>query len=471
MSALARCDHFTFCCDIIASMSDLLRVDSGLPMSDSGSEAGPLPYVVAWNITRRCNLECAHCYISAGPFQDTRSDLTGEEFRRITDEIIELVPAPMFILTGGEPLLRPDLEELASYAVSKGATAVVGTNGTGLSADRIRSLQTAGVTGVAVSIDSLDSRYHNRFRHGDQALEETTASIDRLADAGMDFIVQTTLTHANREELDSLAAWSAEKGAVSFNLYFLVETGRGQRMTGLAPAENEEVLADLVRLQREYRGRMLVRSKCQPQLMRHIHEEDPDSPLMNYSTRCPCGIQYCRITPDGKLTPCPYIPEAAGDLRTDSFAKVWKTSPLLGQILAGGLGGHCGRCEYREVCGGCRARAFARSGDVMAADESCAYEPSGDKAVLRAAGAATYGAEHKSELIWTPEAEARMARIPSFVRGVVVSRVETYAKAQGLSEITVALLDGIRKEMPVDFSKKLPFFLRSKTGDEEEPGA
>ncbi|MBN93601.1 MAG: hypothetical protein CL928_05925 [Deltaproteobacteria bacterium] len=306
-----------------ASSGEDNALAGGARASEGQVPSRPLPYIVAWNITRRCNLECAHCYISAGPFQSTKDDLKAAEFRRITDEILELVPAPMFILTGGEPLARDDLEELAAYAVGRGATVVVGTNGTGLSSERIASLKAAGVTGVAVSIDSLDAQYHNRFRHGDQALEETVAAIDRLADAGLDFIIQTTVTRFNRGELDELVRWSAEKGAVSFNLYFLVETGRGKGMSGLSPEENDSVLADLVRLQKEYRGRMMVRSKCQPQLMRHVYEQDPDSPLVHYSTRCPCGLQYCRITPEGKLTPCPYIPESAGDLRSESFRDVW----------------------------------------------------------------------------------------------------------------------------------------------------
>ena len=121
---------------------------------------------------------------------------------------------------------------------------VVGTNGTGLTEERIASLLQAGVTGVAISIDSLRPSYHNRFRHGDQALEETLASVARMRSAGMDFIVQTTLTRGNRDELADLVAWSAEQGAVSFNLYFLVETGRGTAMPGLSAAENDAALIE-----------------------------------------------------------------------------------------------------------------------------------------------------------------------------------------------------------------------------------
>ena len=423
--------------------------------------APPIPHVVAWNITRRCNLECAHCYISAGPWQPTDNDLTVAECARITDEILAVNRNPMFILTGGEPLTRPDLEEIAAYAVKRGATVVVGTNGTGLTAARIGSLMEAGVTGVAISIDSLKARYHNRFRHGDEALEQALSSIGRLREAGLDFIIQTTLTSFNRDEIADLVAWSVEQGAVSFNLYFLVETGRGSGMKGLPPEENDTVLRELVRLQKEYRGRILVRSKCQPQLMRHVHELDPQSPLMSYSTRCPCGIQYCRITPDGKLTPCPYLPAEAGDLRKQSFAEIWNDSELFRQLRSGGLGGKCGDCEYRRVCGGCRARAYADSGgDVMAPDESCSYEPSADTPIVVIPQMTYGGAQAQLELEWTPEAEARMARIPSFVRNVVMQRVEDFARREGHSRITPEVLDNVRKGMPVDFSKKLPFFLR-----------
>jgi radical SAM protein with 4Fe4S-binding SPASM domain len=269
------------------------------------------------------------------------------------------------------------------------------------------------------------------------------------------------VTSGNRHELSRLAAWSAERGAVSFNVYFLVATGRGEHMHGLAPEENEQVLAELLALEQQYRGRMLVRSKCQPQIMRHAFERDPDSPLLNYETRCPCGVQYCRITPEGKVTPCPYLPAVAGDLRLQSFAEVWERSELFGSIRHGQLGGKCGRCEYRELCGGCRARAFAEAGDALAEDASCAYEPSGSREVVHPARSVRYGAATPPSLHWDPAARARLDRIPSFVRGVVIERIERYALERGLQEITAELMSDIRKQMPVDFSSKLPFFARS----------
>ncbi len=438
-------------------LSDLAVL--GEPRLDTGTAKGPVPHVVAWNLTSRCNLQCAHCYISAGPSEVAKGELSTDECLQITDDILALNPSPMFILSGGEPLLREDLTELAAHASSRGATVVVGTNGTLLTHKKIRDLQNAGVTGVAVSIDSLNARYHDRFRHGDGSLQATLDAVGRLREDRLDFVVQTTVTNGNRQELRRLVEWSAENGAVSFNAYFLVSTGRALGMGAMSAEENEEVLKELVDLHREYRGQMMVRAKCAPQFMRLVKQSVPDSPVLNYATRCPCGTQYCRVTPDGKLTPCPYMPAVAGDLRTQSFAEVWNDSALFRELREGGLGGRCGRCSYRLTCGGCRARAFAVEGDPLDEDPGCAYEPDGIEEALEPPKVA-YGTPVQQTMAWSPEAEDRVKKIPSFVRGVVVNRLEAFARQRGLSVITPELMQEVRREMPIDFSKRLPFFLR-----------
>lgn len=421
----------------------------------------PLPHVVAWNLTKRCNLECAHCYISAGPEEATAGELTTDECLRIADEILDVNPAPMFILSGGEPLLREDLTTIATHASTRGATVVVGTNGTLLTDDKIVELKDAGVTGVAVSIESLDPSYHDRFRRGHGSLGSTLTAVESLAKNELDFVIQTTLTRGNRGELADLVRWSADRGAVSFNAYFLVSTGRGARMSDLTPDENEALLEELVDLHVEYLGRMMVRSKCAPQFMRLVHQKAPTSPILNYGTRCPCGVHYCRVTPDGKLTACPYMPVAVGDLRESSFQEIWRDAGLFRELREDRVGGKCGNCEYRALCGGCRARAFAREGDYLAADESCAYEPDGVTPVIERARPVTYGMPSTPQLRWSPDAEERLNRVPSFVRGVVIKRLEDYARREGKSEITAELMQEVRRSMPVDFSKRLPFFLRN----------
>ncbi len=429
------------------------------PAGERVSPGAAIPHVVAWNLTRRCNLECAHCYIAAGPTETAAGELSTDEVRRIADEIFALNPAPFFILSGGEPLLRDDLCDIAAHAAGRGATVVVGTNGTLLTDERIRSLMDAGVTGVAVSVESLDPTYHDRFRRGHGSLQATLDAVERLGRHGLDFVIQTTLTKGNRHELDDLVAWAAERGAVSFNAYFLVATGRAARMTDLGPADYEELLTGLVDLHLEYLGRMMVRAKCAPQFMRLVHDRAPDSPLLNYGTRCPCGVHYCRVTPDGKLTACPYLPVPAGDLRRDDFGAVWRGSQLFSALRGGGVGGKCGACEYRQLCGGCRARAYATHDDYLAEDSSCAYEPDPTRAMIERARPVTYGMAAEAELAWAPDAHARMQRIPSFVRGVVVRRVEDYARRHGHTQVTAELLQEVRSQLPVDFSKRKPFFL------------
>jgi radical SAM protein with 4Fe4S-binding SPASM domain len=422
--------------------------------------AGPeaVPHVVAWNLTRRCNLECAHCYIAAGSWHAAADEMPTADCLRVVGEILAVSPAPMLILSGGEPLLRDDLETIAERAAAGGATVVVGTNGTRLSRERIRSLKEAGVRGVAVSIDSLETAYHDRFRHGEGSLEETLAAIERLREMELDFVVQTTVTRGNRHEIPRLVAWSAEKGAVSVNCYFVVATGRASGMRGVTPAENDDVLAELLRLGREYKGRLMVRSKCQPQIMRHAHASDPDTGLLDYPTRCPCGVQYCRITPEGKVTPCPYMPVEAGDLASASFGEFWRSSRVFRELRTGDLGGRCGRCEFRAVCGGCRARAHAELGDWMAEDPACGYEPTGEVPLLRPRPV-TYGARAERGLARSPAAESRMRRVPGFVRAVVTARVERFAAERGHALVTEELIDEVRASMPVDFAARKPFFL------------
>jgi len=417
-----------------------------------------LPHVVAWNLTRRCNLSCTHCYISAGPWQSTEDELSLVECRRIVDQLVALNPAPLLILSGGEPLVREDLPELAAYAKGRGATVVVGTNGTTLTEARVAMLKHAGVSGVAVSVDSLEHDRHDLFRGGRHALERTVEALARLRQARLDFVVQTTATPGNADEIPKLVDWAAAQGAVCFNLYFLVPTGRGGGLADLEPERIEELLGLLAEAERRQRGAMMVRAKCAPHFMRRVHEATPDSPVLQYRTRCPCGIDYCRITPDGKLTPCPYMPSVAGDLRRQSFAEIWSGSELLASLRRRELGGRCGRCEYRLVCGGCRARALAASGDPLAEDPSCVYQPPPGRPLV-ARPALPYGSAVCAGLVWSDAARERIEKIPSFVRGVVTRRVEEFARARGLSTVTPELLSEIRRALPVDFSKRRPFFL------------
>lgn len=404
------------------------------------------PHLVAWNLTTRCNLACPHCYVDAHRGGPGPRELDTAACLDVVDQLVAAGSAPMLVLTGGEPLLRGDVEVIAARAVQRGATAVVGTNGTGLTRDRLASLKAAGVSGYALSVDSLDPAVHDAFRGLPGALALTFAAIDALRTAEQGFVVQTTLSADNVGELDALAAWADAVGALVFNVFVEVATGRAGGRIPLPAADVEAAGARIVALERRYRGRMRVRTKCQPHLVRHVARAEPDSPLLARGAGCPAGLWYCRIDARGQVTPCPYLPVVAGDLARTSFADIWRDAPVLRALREEPLKGACGACDLRQVCRGCRARAYASGGDVLGADDSCTHRPAPGAEVLPAVPRAL-GAPAAPELTWTPEATALLARIPSFVRGMVVGRIEAMARKKGIATIEAGMLTEMKGHM------------------------
>ena len=194
-------------------------------------------------------------------------------------------------------------------------------------------------------------------------------------------------------------------------------------------------------------GGLLIRAKCAPHFRRVLYELDPGSPLLaNYAHgSCPAGKYYCRITPTGDVTPCPYMPVAAGNLRETGFAELWERSQVFTDLRTGPLGGRCGACEFREICGGCRCRAYATYGDYLAEDPACGYQPGAHGGELIRLGVEqTFGLEVRFALAWEPAARARLDAIPAFARAMVVQAVEAYARGQGQATVTPALLAEVR---------------------------
>jgi AdoMet-dependent heme synthase len=338
---------------------------------------------------------------------------------------------------------------------------VVGTNGTRLTDARIESLMEAGVQGVAVSVDSLGPTYHDRFRHGNGALSDTLAAVERLGRHGLDFIVQTSLTRGNRDELTALVAWSAEMGAVAFNLYFLVPTGRGEGWKGSHPGENEEVLGSCSTLEARYRGRMMVRSKCQPQLMRHAHAEgDPASPLLNYGPAVPLRRPVLPHHPRGEGHALPLHAAVAGDLSKPALRHVWRDSPVFRRSAKARWAGSAGAAPTARCAADAgpaptpsRATSWPRPPAPTSPTGSSPRAAPATRDLRRPAPRARPALDRRSP-------KARVARIPSFVRGVVTERVERFARSAGAERSTRRSWPRCAEEMPVDFSRRLPFFLR-----------
>jgi len=204
----------------------------------------------------------------------------------------------------------------------------------------------------------------------------------------------------------------------------------------------------------------MINSKCAPQYKRVVYENDKDSVYQRtYSGGCPAGTHYSRISPEGNLTPCPFIEESVGNLKTDTFKNLWETAPLMVQLRdRKQLEGKCGTCEFSAMCSGCRARAFADTGNYMAEDNSCDYEPGkhGGKAIeLKIED--TLGLEVEYRQKWTDEAKSRLDRIPSFARGMVVQGIEKFATERGVALIDEHVVQKSREEMITKRGAMFPF--------------
>ena len=423
------------------------------------------PYVISWNLTYRCNLACEHCYLDAGGtplvgsenFAD-RSELGTEECFRVLDEIAAFAPECMTILPGGEPLLRRDILDIVRRAADRGLWVVVGTNGVKITENVARRLADAGARGLSLSLDALDPDRHDRFRQVRGAWRNTVEGAAILSRTGLPFIVQTTAGAHNLGELDAIADFAHDELAAKvWNLYFLVPTGRGQFVSDITPQQYDEVLAALYRIQRKYDRRMLVNAKCAPHFIKTVLEHgDAEARIRTYSDGaggCPAGTHYMGIRPNGDVTPCPYLPVFAGTLRNSSLADLWTSSGLFNDIRQRtALGGRCGECEMNAHCGGCRARAFGMSGDLMSEDPLCTHAPgtfAGNSLLtLQRPAAVSYGLETPPTIAWDAEASERMKRIPAFVRGMVTRAVEESCRKRGVDRVTVEELESIRARMP-----------------------
>ncbi|MCC6867484.1 MAG: radical SAM protein [Burkholderiales bacterium] len=400
------------------------------------------PYLVAFNLTRRCNLNCAHCYLDAGTRASGDSaELDTAEVTRLIDQVATLSTRAFIVLTGGEPLLRPDLPVLARHAAERGLMVVVGTNGTLLTARRLEVLQAAGVRALGISLDSLSADYHDRFRGMSGAWEKAMMAIEVCRRAGMMFQIHFSVTDENAGELDRMIAFAATAGAAVLNVFFLVCTGRGETFTNVSPAVYEGVLARVAEAAAE-EASILVRARCAPHFQRIALERrsatGTAASAPSEAVGCLAGKRYCRITPEGTLTPCPYMDIAAGTLRERSFGELWQGSALFARLRAPALSGRCGICEYRELCGGCRARPLARHADLMGEDFLCEYLPRGGE-VIR------FDRAPAAETAWSPEAETRLARVPPFIRGFVRQRAEDYARQCGAAAVTVDHLETLAR--------------------------
>ena len=407
-----------------------------------GSTVKP-PFLVALNLTRRCNLGCAHCYLDAGTRLDGAArELTTDEVRDILDGIAALSVETMVVFTGGEPTLRRDLPDLVSHATGLGLMPVIGTNGTLLNDGRLQALKKAGLQGAGISIDSLNPAFHDGFRGLEGCWDKAMAGIDACRRNKVRFQIHFSVTEENAHELDDMIAFAKSAKAFVLNVFFLVCTGRGEKFSGISTETYERVLRRVTQAAHDEQG-LIVRAKCAPHFKRMALELDPAWPVTTAhgyeAGGCLAGTRYFRVTPEGGVTACPYMEEPIGDLRRTDIVTLWRNAPGFQRLRKPKLEGRCGACEYTKLCGGCRARPLARDGNVMGEDFICSYQPEGG-AVIEPLPDSGPG------LVWTPEAEVWLERIPSFVRRFVRQRAEDKVRTEGGTEVTAEIIGALARE-------------------------
>jgi len=333
--------------------------------------------LVFWETTSACNLACRHCRRTAT--EPTEDELGTAEARDLIDQIAG-VGKPVLVFSGGEPLLRRDLWDLLDHARQRGLPTAVATNGTRVTAEVATRLKEAGVHRVSVSLDGADALTHDAFRGQPGSFAAALAGLARLRAAGVPSQINVSVARHNRDQLPDLYARAKAVGAVALHLFLVVPVGCGVEMQEddrLDPAETEAVLNWLA----DHHGdpALAVKATCAPQYERILRQRHGPSVLrrggLDATTRgCLAGSAVCFVSARGQVFPCGYLPQAAGDLRHEQFATIWRSSPLFRALRSPDrLGGACGACGFRRVCGGCRARAYAKTGDPLAEEPCCAH--------------------------------------------------------------------------------------------------
>ncbi len=348
-----------------------------------GKAKGATLRLVAWEITRNCNLNCVHCRAAAtnGPY---KGELDTGACLRLLDQIAR-TGEPIVILTGGEPLLRPDIFEIARYGTDKGLRMVMASNGTLVTKANAAKMATAGIRRISISIDGATAEFHDRFRAVDGAYESALRGIQNATRAGIEFQINTTITRANLDQIPMIHELAIDLGAAAHHIFLLVPTGRGKYIADQEIiAEEYESTLNWFYDQRE-KSPMQLKATCAPHYYRILRQRASDegksvtfkTPGLDAVTRgCLGGTGFCFISHTGIVQPCGFLHVNSGDVTKTPFDTIWESSEVFTRLRDfKRLSGKCGDCEYKHVCGGCRARAFEATGDYMAAEPLCSYEP------------------------------------------------------------------------------------------------
>ncbi len=374
---------------------------SSHPSSVPTSGSGPMgavdfdhcPFLVIWETTQACDLACKHCRAEAIPDRDP-GELTTDEGKALLDEVASM-GTPIFILSGGDPLRRPDLEELVRYGKDAGLRmGTIPAATPGLTRERIEGLKQAGIDQVAFSLDGPTERIHDAFRGVDGSFAKTLEGVGFAHDAGIPVQINTCFASWNHVYLEAMVELVKSLGVVFWEVFFLVPTGRGKEMQSLKADQFEEVFERLHRLNNE--APFIIKVTEAPHYRRYVIEKETAEhgataeDRIQYILARPRGISGIGMSPKavnsgkgfafvshiGEIFPSGFLPVCAGNVRQDSLTDIYRNSPLFRDLRdPAKLGGKCAPCAYADVCGGSRARAYALTDDYMAAEPYCAYQP------------------------------------------------------------------------------------------------
>ncbi|UCF14707.1 MAG: radical SAM protein [Phycisphaerales bacterium] len=348
-----------------------------------------------WESTIRCNLKCAHCRRIESDDQ-ADADMSTEQAKALIEQLAELGKGqpmmPVLVFSGGEPLCREDLFELVSFARSSGITPALATNGTLIDETIAHKIRESKIARVSVSLDGATAEVHNKLRQLEGSFDSALEGIGHLRDQEVPFQINITLTKHNAHQLEEVYELAKSIGAVAVHVFMLVPVGCGQSLADtdmLSPEQYEQKMVDICEL--DGRGELQMKVTCGPHYERvvrqqglyktrmkagHGHGSVPGGGPGGASRGCLAGLGVLFVGHQGDVFPCGYLPVNCGNVLRDRLSDIWYGNKDLARMRAGSeLEGKCGVCGYRQICGGCRGRAYAAVGNYMAEEPFCAYVP------------------------------------------------------------------------------------------------
>jgi len=360
----------------------------------------PAPRLIFWETTAGCNLRCIHCRRVTVADQLLPQDLTTAEAFRMIDEIVRM-GRPVFVLSGGEPLFRPDIFDIARYASDAGLPVALATNGTLIDDKVAERIRDSGVQRVSISFDGADAATHDAFRGLKGSFEAAIRGFKALRNVGIPVQINTTVANHNKEQLDAMLRMAKSLDAIGLHLFLLVPVGCGVEIAEeqmINAQEYEQVLNWMYDMERS-EPNLQLKATCAPHYFRIMHSRraeerrgggtgalpasydrqvhgHPQGQMHAATKGCLAGTGVCFVSHRGEVFPCGYLPVEAGNVHQQAFGDIWQDSKLFSQMRDPDLlEGKCGYCQFKKVCSGCRARSFGVTGNYLAEEPFCAYQP------------------------------------------------------------------------------------------------